>query len=80
VFTEVDRPRRLVFDSTMGKGKYSGSYDTTVTVTFEEWNGKTLLTVVQTGFEAEGERDMIRDGWPSILDALERVVAGGGSR
>ncbi|HWC32209.1 MAG TPA: SRPBCC domain-containing protein, partial [Actinomycetota bacterium] len=36
VFTEVDRPRRLAFASTMFKGKYGGSFDTTVTVTFED--------------------------------------------
>jgi uncharacterized protein YndB with AHSA1/START domain len=75
VFTEVDRPNRLVFDSTMFQGKYGGSFDTTVTVTFEDRDGKTLLTIVQTGFEQQEKRDMIRGGWPSILDALERLVA-----
>jgi uncharacterized protein YndB with AHSA1/START domain len=76
VFTEVDRPRRLVFTSTMFKGKYGGSFATTVTVTFEDRDGKTLLTIVQTGFERREERDMIQGGWPSIIDALERVVGG----
>jgi uncharacterized protein YndB with AHSA1/START domain len=59
----------------MFKGKYGGSFDTTVTVTFEDRDGKTLVRIVQTGFEQEQERDMIRDGWPSILDRLEEVVA-----
>jgi uncharacterized protein YndB with AHSA1/START domain len=76
VFTEVDRPRRLVYASTMFKGKYGGSFDTTVTVTFEDRDGKTLLTILQTGFESREERDMIQGGWPSIIDALERVVGG----
>lgn len=40
----------------------------------QDRGGKTLLTVVQTGFESREERDMIQDGWPSIIDALERVV------
>lgn len=74
VFTEVDRPRRLVFRSTMVQGKYGGSFDTILTVKFEDRDGKTLLTIVQTGFESREERDMIEGGWPSILDALERVV------
>ncbi len=74
VFTEVDRPRRLVYTSTMFKGRYGGSFDTTVTVTFEDRDGKTLLTILQTGFESRDERDMIQGGWPSILDVLERVV------
>ncbi len=73
-FTDVDRPRRLVFTSTMFKGKYGGSFDTTVTVTFEDREGKTLLTIFQTGFENREERDMIQGGWPSIIDALERVI------
>lgn len=74
VFTEVDRPRRIVFDSKMRMGDPSWRVDTKVIVTFEEQVGKTLVTIVQTGFEREQDRDMIRDGWPSILDALERVV------
>lgn len=76
IFTEVERPRRLVFSSTMSKGKYGGSFDATVTVTFEERDGKTLLTIVQTGFESREERDMIQGGWPSILEALEKVLGG----
>lgn len=74
VFTEIDRPHRIVFDSNMFGGKYGGSFDTRVVATFEERDGKTLLTVVQTGFESRGERDMIQSGWPSIFDALEEVV------
>jgi uncharacterized protein YndB with AHSA1/START domain len=76
VFIEVDRPRRLVYTSTMFKGKHGGSFDTTVTVEFEDRDGKTLLTILQTGFESREERDMIEGGWPSIIDALERVVGG----
>lgn len=75
VFTQIDRPRRIVFDSNMFGGKYGGSFDTEVTVTFEGRAGKTLLTVVQTGFEDREYRDMIENGWPSILDAMERVIA-----
>jgi uncharacterized protein YndB with AHSA1/START domain len=46
-----------------------------VTVTFEKRDGKTLLTIVQIGFESKEDRDGVERGWPSILDALERVVA-----
>lgn len=73
-FIEVDRPERLVFASTMFKGPYGGSYDTRVTVTFEERDGRTLLTILQTGFENEEERDMIQNGWPTILGRLNNLV------
>jgi uncharacterized protein YndB with AHSA1/START domain len=75
VFSEVERPRRMVFDSTMFMGHDAGNVETTVTVTFDARDGKTLLTILQTGFEREQDRDDIQGGWPSILDALERVVA-----
>jgi uncharacterized protein YndB with AHSA1/START domain len=58
----------------MFKGKYGGSFDTKVTVTFQDREGKTFLTIIQTGFESREERDMIQSGWPSILDALESYV------
>jgi uncharacterized protein YndB with AHSA1/START domain len=75
VFAEVERPRRMVFASSMFMGKDAGNVETTVTVTFEARDGKTLLVIRQTGFEREQDRDDIQGGWPSILDALERVVA-----
>lgn len=75
VFTEVDRPRRIVFDSTMFMGEDGRSVHTTVTVTFKNRDAKTLLTIVQTGFERQQDRDVIEGGWPSIIDALDRVVA-----
>jgi hypothetical protein len=43
-------------------------------ITFEEREGKTLMTLMQTGFERAEDRDGIEGGWPSILDALQRVV------
>ncbi len=79
VFSEVDRPRRLVFTATLFQGKYGGSFETDVSVTFEDRDGKTLMTIVETGFPTKEQRDMIESGWPSILDALERVAAGGRS-
>jgi uncharacterized protein YndB with AHSA1/START domain len=77
VFAEVERPRRIVFDSKLFMVDDRRNVETSVTVTFEDRDGKTLLTIVQTGFEREQDRDGIREGWSSIIDALERVVAGG---
>jgi len=48
VFIEVDRPRRIVFQSTMFMVEDGRNIDTTVTATFEDRGGRTLLTIVQT--------------------------------
>lgn len=74
VFTTVDRPRRLAYTSTfhLPDGR---SFETALVVTFEAKQGKTLLTVVQTGFASERDRDDHRGGWPGFLERLDRVVA-----
>jgi uncharacterized protein YndB with AHSA1/START domain len=74
VFEVVDRPRRLVYASTMTAPDGS-SVDTRMEVTFEEEDGRTRLTIVQSGFPTPELRDEFADGWPSILDGLGRVVA-----
>jgi uncharacterized protein YndB with AHSA1/START domain len=77
VFEVVDRPRRLVFRSTMSMPDGS-SIDTRTQVTFTVTaDGHTRLTVVQTGFPTAGLRDQFTGGWGSILAALSRVVAAG---
>jgi uncharacterized protein YndB with AHSA1/START domain len=75
VFTEIDRPHRLAYDLSMFVGDWGRTVDSTVTYTFEERDGKTLLTIVQSGFETEEERDAYMDGTPGFLDSLQRVVA-----
>jgi uncharacterized protein YndB with AHSA1/START domain len=75
VFTEIDRPRRLSYDVSMYVSEWKRTIDFTETLTFEEQDGKTLLTIVQTGFESEEDRDAFMDGTPGFLDSLQRVVA-----
>ena len=60
VFTEVDRPRRLAYDLSMFVGEWGRTIDSTVTYTFDEKDGKTLLTIVQSGFETEADREIRR--------------------
>ncbi len=74
VFQVVDRPRRLVYSSTMTMPDGS-SVDTSMEVTFVEEDGRTRLTIVQRGFPTAEARDEFAGGWPSILDGLGRVVA-----
>ena len=49
--------------------------DYTETVTFEERDGKTLVTIELTDLELEKDRDAFMSGLPGYLDAVERVVA-----
>ena len=73
VFQVVERPRRLVYASTMAMPDGS-NIDTTMEVTFEEEAGRTRLTIVQRGFPTPERRDEFAGGWSSILDRLLRVV------
>ena len=77
VFSVVDRPRRLVFRHSMTVAEWGGrTVETEMTITFEEQDGKTLLTMVQTGFATAEDRDDFNSGWPAYLDTLGRVVGG----
>jgi activator of Hsp90 ATPase-like protein len=43
-------------------------------VTFALENGRTRMTIVQSGFPTAETRDEFTTGWASILAGLERVV------
>lgn len=73
VFEAIERPRRLVFRSTM-RMPDGYEFHTQVTVTFELENGETRMRLVQEGFPSAELRDGFEDGWASIVDGLERVV------
>jgi uncharacterized protein YndB with AHSA1/START domain len=75
VFTEIDRPHRLAYDLSMFVGEWGRTIDSRVLYTFEEQEGKTLLTIVQSGIETEADRDAYMDGTPGFIDGLQRAVA-----
>lgn len=75
VFTEIDRPHRLAADLSMYVGDWGRTVDSTVTFTFEEQDGKTLITLVQGGFETEEMRDAYLSGAPGFMDAFQKAVA-----
>jgi len=75
VFEVVDRPRQLVYASTM-RMPDGTTFDTAMEVRFEEeQGGRTRLIILQRGFPTRELRDQLAGGWPSILDGLGRVVA-----
>jgi uncharacterized protein YndB with AHSA1/START domain len=75
VFTEVDRPRRLAYDLT-GTFADGRSIQTQVEITFETFEGRTRMTLVQHGYPTVEMRDDFLSGWSDILSALGDVVIG----
>ncbi len=73
VYREIDSPRRLAYEETFSNPS-GESFKTFLVATFEERDGKTLLTIVQTGFPTAEIRDMHQNGWPGFLDRLDRFV------
>lgn len=71
VFEVIEPPHRLVYRQIMAMPDGT-SVETRVTVTFEERDGKTLLTLVDTGYPTEEQRDEFEQGWPDFLDAYVR--------
>jgi uncharacterized protein YndB with AHSA1/START domain len=75
VYREIDPPHRLVMSETLEGPDGVQWADTTVTVTLEEHDGKTRLTLVHEGFPSVEHRDRAGGGWPGFIDRLERLVA-----
>jgi uncharacterized protein YndB with AHSA1/START domain len=73
VFTAIDRPRRLAYDVSMYSSVWGRTVDFVEELTFEEHDGKTLLTV-RAEFETRKDRDGFEGGTPAYLDALQRVA------
>ena len=74
VFTEVDRPHRLSYRSSMFVGQWGRTVGLTETVTFQDRGGKTLLTVRLSDLESEEIRDGFMGGVPGWLDAIQRAA------
>jgi uncharacterized protein YndB with AHSA1/START domain len=77
-YSVVERPSRLVFTHRMEIAEWGRAIETELTITFEAREGGTLLTMVQTGFEQEADRDAFVEGWTAYLATLQRVVIAGG--
>ena len=74
VFEVVDRPRRLVMATTSSTPD-GFTLDTRTEVTFEEHDGRTRMTVVQSGFPTAELRDYFRTtAWPGALEALHAYL------
>ena len=75
VYTVVDRPHRLELRYTMeGVEEPGGAIVTDMTLTFEEHDGGTLFTMVESGFEVEAHRDAFIEGWTEYLENMGKVL------
>ena len=50
------------------------TFETHMLVTFAARDAKTVMTIVQTGFATEKDRNDHQGGWPNFLDRFEAVV------
>jgi uncharacterized protein YndB with AHSA1/START domain len=69
-YREIVKPERLVYTHTWLDANQKRGQETLVTVTFAERDGKTELTLRQTGFASVEARDGHGYGWRSALDVL----------
>jgi len=76
IFHEVAPPARLVMAGSWADAEGKPTTPQTVlTLTFEEQQGKTRLTLHQTGFESVTARDAHRGGWSSSFECLAEYLA-----
>jgi uncharacterized protein YndB with AHSA1/START domain len=73
VFRVIDRPRRLLLDTTETRLDGS-SLEFETEFTFEERDGRTLMTMIQRGFPTAELRDEHRVGLPNAFARLARAV------
>ena len=75
-YSVVERPNRIVFRHSMQVAECGRTVETEVTMTFDPRDDGTLLTMVQTGFDSEQDRDDFLGGWPTYLETLRGIVEG----
>ena len=74
VFLEIDRPHRLVTESS-GSDPSGATMTTHVVVTFEAVEGGTLMTVEQSGFPTPEIRDFFQtQAWVGAFDRIEAYL------
>ena len=74
VYSVVDRPHRVELRYSMALADAGVTIETQMTITFEERDGGTLFTMVESGFEVEADRDGFIEGWTEYLETLGKVL------
>jgi uncharacterized protein YndB with AHSA1/START domain len=73
IFEVIDRPRRLLLATTESRPDGS-SFDFAIEFTFEDQDGRTLMTIIQSGIPTAQLREEHGRGAPDGLARLERVI------
>src|SRR5262249_33271669 len=74
VYLVFEAPRRLQMSETLSSAEGVQWGGTTVTVVFEEEDGKTRLTLVHENFPSKEKRDNAAGGWPGFIDRVASFV------
>src|SRR3984957_63515 len=74
-YRAIEKPERLVFTHAWLDADRKPGKQTLVTMTLAEHDGKTELTLRQTGFPSVESRDGHKYGWSSALDVLVDYLA-----
>ena len=69
MFREVTEPERLCF-TFIWDNRGDRGVETVVTLTFEEQDGRTRMTMRHDGLRSEDDRDGHQEGWNSSFDRL----------
>jgi uncharacterized protein YndB with AHSA1/START domain len=75
VYREVVEPERLVFTWISQDAEGRPGPETLVTVTFAEADGRTTLTLHQTGLDDAAQRHSRRVGWTEGLERLAEILS-----
>lgn len=73
LFRVIERPRRLLVDTTERRGDGS-TLEFETEFIFEERDGKTLMTMIQRGLPTAELREEHRVGLPSAFARLEQAI------
>ena len=75
IYREIVAPERLVFTMAIDDPESGRHPETVVTVTFAERDGKTELTLRETGFRTVETRDSHVNGWAGCLERFADHLA-----
>jgi uncharacterized protein YndB with AHSA1/START domain len=73
-FLEIDPPERIVYTFAWENRGEIPNYETTITVTFRELEGKTVMDFRQGIFNSVAERDGHMVGWDSAFDRFAEFL------